>query len=219
MILIVTKVVVMTLAVTFCFFVCGCSSVEEQLSMHVSEYVDNFFVGEREGIVADFCDGKRENPFCMDGVSNGLVDYGVLCVRSEKFLGENVTFKLKIGNETYAGVLEQSPFDGSYLADIEHKSAGEEQISLEVLGMEMTLKNASKTFALTSSKALTKFAKIKKEELKKYMGKDFSAEVFVKMVCDSKNRDTICFFVVAKGQNGDVTGVLLDAKTAEVYQK
>ncbi len=214
------KVVVAVAVITFCFlFVVGCKSVEEELSMHVSEYVDNYYMGQNEDMVADFCDGKREDPFCMDGISNPLVDYGVITVRTSKKLGENAKFKLKIGESEYDGTFEISPFDGSYVADIEKPSNGEDYIVLIVSNIEIKLENISKTFTLTSSKALTKFAKVQKDNLGKFMGKEFSAEVFVKVVSDTQNKDTICFFVVARSQNGETLGVLFDAKTGEIYQK
>ena len=214
------KVVVAVAVITFCFlFAGGCKSVEEELSMHISEYVDNYYMGQNEDMVADFCDGKREDPFCMDGISNPLVDYGVITVRTSKNLGEKANFKLKIGENEYNGTFEISPFDGSYVADIEKLSNGEDYIVLIVSNIEIKLENLSKTFVLTSSKALTKFAKIQKDNLGKYMGKEFSAEVFIKVVADTQNKDAICFFVVARSQDGETLGVLFDAKTGEIYQK
>ena len=60
---------------------------------------------------------------------------------------------------------------------------------------------------------------MQKDNLQKYMGKEFSAEIFVKIVCDMQNKDSICFFVVAKSRDGETLGVLFDAKTGEIYQK
>ncbi len=214
------KVVVAVAVITFCFlFVAGCKSIEEELSMHISEYVDNYYMGQNEDMVADFCDGKREEPFCMDGISNPLVDYGVITVRTSKNLGERAKYKLKIGENEYDGTFEISPFDGSYVADIEKVSNGEDYIVLIVSNVEIKLENLSKSFTLTSSKTLTKFAKVQKDNLQKYMGKDFLAEIFIKVVSDTQNKDTICFFVVARSQDGETLGVLFDAKTGEIYQK
>ena len=214
------KVVMALAVITFCLlFAGGCKSVEERLSANVSEYVDNFYMGKNGSFVADFCDGKREDPFCMDGVSNTLVDYGVITVKTTKKLGENVKFKLKIGVDEYEGKFEISPFDGSYVADIEKCSNGEDFIILTIGGEEIKLENLSKNFSLSSSKALTQFAKLQKGNLKKFAGKEFLAEVFVKIVCDSQDKDVICFFVVAKGRNGETLGVLFDARTGEIYQK
>ncbi len=214
------KVVIAVAIMTFCiFFASGCKSIEEELSVNVSEYVDNFYMGTNENFEADFCDGKREDPFCMDGISNSLVNYGVLTVKTKKNLGENAKFVLKIGDETYAGTFEISPFDASYVADIEKLSNGCDFMVLTIAGEEIKLENLSKTFVLTSSKALTKFAKVQKDNLQKYMGKEFSAEIFVKIVCDMQNKDSICFFVVAKSQDGETLGVLFDVKTGEIYQK
>ena len=204
----------------FCVFcTMACSSVEEELSAHISEYVDNYYMGVKDEITADFCDGKREDPFCMDGIAHPLVEYGVLTVRSKNNLGENVKFVLQIGEEKFEGIFEISPFDGSYVADIEKLTSGQDFIVLKIGNIEIQLDNLSKTFSINSSKALTKFAKMHKDKLKNYMGKDFTAEVFIKVVADTQEPNSICFFVVSKGQNGEVIGSLFDAKTGEVLQQ
>ena len=214
------RVIVFVATILFCFFcTMACSSVEEEVSTHISEYVDNYYMGIANDITADFCDGKREEPFCMDGIANPLVEYGVLTVRSKKNLGENVSYALQIGEKKFEGIFEIRPFDNSYIADIESLCDEEEFVILKIGDIEIKLDNLSKNFSINSSKALTKFAKIHKDQLKSYMNKDFTAEVFVKVVSDRQDPNSICFFVVSKGQNGEVIGTLFDANTGEVLQQ
>ena len=197
------------------------SNVEEIISQNVSETRDDFYFAKDDDFFVSFTDGFRESNYVMDGKSSPLVEYGVIVVKTSKDLGKNPKFVLKVGEKEYSGEMEINPFDLTFVADISQKVEKNPKISLFLpdFNKNFELNNLSSSWKITSTKALNIFVKEKYDLVKPYFNDEAGAEIYVKLVGDKLNEDSIFYYVLCVTQDAQVFGVLIDVYTAEVVQK
>ena len=201
-----------------CFFTFSCKSLEEDVSSSISETRDDFYYAKTDDYLVTFTSGKREQNYVMDGVSTSLVPYGVIVLKTSKNLGKTPSFAIKSGDKVYSGEMEINPFDGSFVADIEREIKGEDDIifSLPSQNFETKLKNLSKNWEITPSKALDIFVKHKKNELNKYKKSNLDGEIYMKIVGDEENNTY--YFVLFVGKDGNTISSLIDVNSGEILQ-
>ena len=200
----------------------GCGkSVEEELSLNISEYREDFFYGSTLNMSATFTDGQRESEFVTDGKKSELQDFGVLVVRSNNDLGENPRFELKINDETYEGEMEKNPFDGSYVVDVLRRVDCEDTIVVTIpsINETITLECLSKDWGCDCNKALNVFIDNNKDNLNEYMSANgFEGEVYIKIVADKKDIANIYWYVLCVCQDGNVFANLISVEDGKIVQ-
>ncbi len=213
------------LILCFTFFgltLVGCGkSVEEELSLNISEYREDFFYGSSLNMTATFTDGQRESDFVTDGKKSQLQDFGVLVVRSNSDLGDKPKFQLKINDEIYEGEMERNPFDGSYVVDVLKRVNCEDTIVVTMLDLNetITLECLSKDWGCDCNRALNVFIENNKDNLNEYMGANgFEGEVYIKIVADKKDIANIYWYVLCVCQDGNVFASLISVENGEIVQ-
>ena len=207
------------LCLCFSLFVfASCGSLEEDASASISETRDDFYYAKNGDYFVTFTSGKREQNYLMDGISTSLTPYGVVVLKTQKDIGKTPSFSIKSASKTYSSKMEINPYDMSFVADICEEIKGEDEItfSLPEQNFEISLKNLSKNWRTTQSKALDIFVKHKQNELKKYQKTGLDGEIYIKIVGD--NEENIYYYVLFVGRDGNTISSLIDVNSGEIVQ-
>lgn len=211
---------VILLAVVFIF---GCSTVnlsDKSLSS-ISEYRKNLFVGKSGNILATYTTGEREQDYIMDGKKTPLTDFGVLTLYVSSPLDQAPEFKLTVNEKSFEGVLEQNPYDGTYVFDTLCQTDDNAQIELYIKQFEQTIKLVcvSANWTATYQDVLSIFSQKYQKELDSHSSRGIlNAEVYIKIVSSNKNLDNIYWYVLCVCESGDMYSALIDPITKEIIQ-
>lgn len=226
------KKILCVLSIAFCgiMFV-GCGSNEKNetnFNNHLIEIRNNLFAGEDDTYYATVCTGQRENEYALDGVVNELVPFGIVTLArldNELLNQDEYSFTLIVNGENITGSLEKSPYDNTYLADIEQVIPDDAEIKLELVvdgtNFSQDLTNISSSFGVSKDRAIT----IACEELKDSI-KDLSeeennvSEAFIKILKDySGESNKYYWYVGIISPEGKTSGVLIDASSGDIISK
>lgn len=208
------------LAIVFIF---GCSTVnltDNSLSA-ISEYRKNLFVGKSGNVLATYTTGQREQDYIMDGKKTALTDFGVLTLHLSSPIEQAPAFKLTVNQTTFEGVLEQNPYDGTYVFDTLCQTDDNAQIELYIKQLEQTIKLVcvSANWSASYQDALTIFSQKYQKELDSHSSRgNLNAEVYIKIVSSNKSLDNIYWYVLCVCESGDMYSALIDPNTKEIIQ-
>lgn len=208
-----------------CFVLIGCNSVYNEVSSNVSEIRYNIFTGTSGMISATFMCGKREKNYVINGYSGPLIDFGIITVsiNSANYDTQNIKAIVTIDTHRHEEVLEQNPFDGTYVCDIKTTTNASDLTLKLFFGdqtEQLTLTNISQNWKVDCNKALKIATKTTKQVLKKQIQSSFKGEVYVKIIEDTKvNKGNYYWYVSFVCRNGETHTVLIDPTTAKVLAK
>ena len=225
------KKVLIILSIVLCgimFVGCGNAKNEINFNNHLIEVRNNLFAGEDDTFFATICTGQREKEYALDGVVNELVPFGIITVArldNEMLHNDEYQFTLTINGENITGVLEKSPYDNTYSADIEQTIPNDAEISLSMTidsaDFNQTLANVSDTFSVSKDHAIT----IACDELKqsvKNLSKEKGeySEAFIKILKDySGESNRYYWYVGIISPEGQTSGILIDAMSGDIISK
>lgn len=215
--------VVLAVMMIGCAMLSGCGlNVKSDVLNNLSDVRYCVFVGQSDGVVANLMCGMRENPYSYDGKSNKKTEFGVITVFFKNRLSEDLHYSLSVGKSSYAGVLEENPYNHSFMADIQKIVDGEGvYLTIEGVVDGMQLMPESKAWAVQYDKALDIAYEVLEEKLKGlYSSRRFCGECYLKIVLDQSSIDNPyywCFMYV--GQNGESGSVIIDVNSGEVLTK
>ena len=214
--------------IVFCVVVClvplvlvGCgTSIKTDVVNNMSDIRYDIFVGQSEGVVVNLMTGLRENPYAYDGNSNKKTEFGVITVSFEHQPTQNVHFALSIDGVTTSGVLEENPYNHTFMADIEKIVSNDSGVFLTLEGTVQNLQliPISKTWAVQYSQALDIAVNALQEDINEaYKNKKFQAECYLKIVLDQTNVDKPyywCFMIVYA--EGGSKSIVFDVNTGQI---
>ena len=196
---------------------------------NISEVRYNLFRGSNDALSATLMTGEREEDYILNGIAENLMDFGIITVlfkESTSTLLGSPTYKLTVGDEFYEGELEKSPFDASYVADIEHRVSDDAQVYLlvewDTLYETLKLDAISPDWQLNWENALEvameNISDTNFEEL--IDGGKLRAEVHIKIISDPQGvTNQHYWYISIYGQNGSVIEMVIDPTTSEVVSK
>ena len=193
----------------------------------ISEVRFNLFSISSDEISINFTSGFRENPYILNGKSENKKEFGVITV---KFLKEQENkstppnFVITINDMDFDGEFELNPFDQTYCSDIETYVLDDSSIFIKIMwgeySFEGELKNISKTFNLSSKKALNIFIKEYNKNIKSLIKNNIDFEVYVKIINDpSINLDKYYFYVCLITTHGESMSIIIDPISQEILAK
>jgi len=210
----------------------ACDNKKEEalktLQDNVIETRNNIYVGADENFYAIFTSGEREEPYCLDGVINEMVPFGIISFSrndNAKLNNEEYTFYITINGEEKTGTLEKSPFDNTYSADIGMNVDDNAEISLKISAdgkdFEQTLFNENKNFAISKERAIEIASESLTEQINNLNSEtEKSSEVLIKILKDySGETNRFFWYVGVISPDGETAGVLIDSATGEVVSK
>ena len=103
---------------------CGLNAKSDVVN-NLSDVRYSVFVGQSDGLIANLMCGMRENPYSYDGKSNKKTEFGIVTVFFEKHPGQELHYSLSVGKTSFAGTLEENPYNHSFMADIQKIVDGE----------------------------------------------------------------------------------------------
>ena len=107
-------------------FIYGCggkTDLNQICSKSISEVRENFYLANIDDLVLTFSSGYREKDYNLDANYSGeSVEFGLITLysKSDSFLDDkNASFYFTYNDESYSGLFEKNPYDGSLVCDIE----------------------------------------------------------------------------------------------------
>jgi hypothetical protein len=201
----------------------------ELAQKNISEVRYNLFRGSSEALSATLMTGEREEDYILNGIAEDLMDFGIITVIFKQPTSElmgSPTYKLTVGDIFYEGELEKSPFDASYVADIEQRVDDDAQVYLlvewDTLYETIKLDAISPDWELNWEKALEvamdNIADTNFEEL--IDGTKLKAEVHIKIISDPQGvTNQYYWYISIYGQGGSVIEIVIDPNTSEIISK
>ena len=207
------------LGVTFLLTACS-SNMENRVKENLSEGCQVLFAGENHNFKATLECGIREEIYAFNGKSEPKKDFGVIkVVFKAKYNDSKAGFILMNNNgDNLIGELEENPFDGSFMADVEKLIGEDAEIGLDVNGEVVTLVCKSKDFVIDYDKAI-EIATIEMEDkLSAYSTSTaFSAECYLKIIDNQKNGfDDYFWYFSIYGADNKTHACVISVETGEV---
>lgn len=210
-------------------FLIGCAGkVPKKLRANLSEVRVNSYIAESSKMSASAITGKREDPYIIDGIAQGMNEYTVITftpTNADNISAElTYTYTLKTAKKNYSGSFTLHPFGNSYSAELD--------VTLDEPSLELTV-NASKddwsfndTVTLKSVKTDEMISwedalMIGEEALKEsisnmYEKKKLKAEIYVKLLVDPMNSEGKNYWYVAFANGQTINAVLIEPITKDI---
>lgn len=228
----IMKKILCVLSIVFCgimFVGCGGNKKNEiNFNNHLIEIRNNLFAGESDVYYATICTGQRENEYALDGVVNELVPFGIVTfARLDNGLlnQDEYAFTLVVNGENITGSLEKSPYDNTYLADIEQVIPDDAEIRLELVvdgaNFSKDLTNISSSFGVNKDRAISIACEELKESVKNLSTEENNlSEAFIKILKDySGENNRYYWYIGIISPEGKTSGVLIDANSGDIISK
>lgn len=198
--------------------------MQSEVLDNMSDIRYNLFEAKTEDFTATFMCGMRENPYEYDGVSNSKCEFGIITITYKvRPLLEEIDFVLKVNNSDFVGVLEENPYDHTYMADIEKIIDSEAEIFLAIDDLESDLQftSISSSWAVQYADALTIALENVNDDLPQFFSsKQFLAECYLKIIFDLKSTTAPYFWYFGiVGQGGATVALIIDTETGEILTK
>ncbi len=210
------------------FVGCGNKQNEINFNNHLIEIRNNLFAGEDDTYYATVCTGQREQEYALDGKVNELVPFGIVTfarLDNEILNKDSYQFTLVVNGENVTGLLEKSPYDNTYSADIEQVIADDAEISLQLvvdgINFSQNLSNISSNFGIDKDSAISIACEQLKDSVKNLSKEtDNYSEAFIKILKDySGESNRYYWYVGIISPEGKTSGVLIDANSGDIISK
>lgn len=200
----------------------GCSvDAKGEVLDNISDIRYNIFCAESSDFTVNLMSGMREIPYAYDGVSNKKCEFGILTLNFKtKNLPKTFDYLLEIDGYEYAGILEENPYDHSYMTDIEKLVDCESAVyfSFGELIKNMVLNCESADWEIKYADALEiGYTCLETDLLKLFENKKFKAECYLKIICDKNSiSNPFYWYFGVISQNGDNFSVIIDTKDGTI---
>jgi len=207
---------------------CGCANLKiyDKVINNLAEVRYNLYSGKTENINVTLMSGKREKNYVVNGYCTDSVDFGVITfkVKSDITMTKEINFVLTVGTTRYDGILEQNPFDGSYVYDLRNIIDSEEVITAKIIAGEFVesveLTSVTNNFNVNWDNALKIACKELNDSLQTFIENDeFKGECYVKLICDEDILGTYYWYVNFVSRFGKSYSVIIDPITNEIMAK
>ncbi len=202
----------------------GCNQTTTEDLISDARY--GIYDGQTEGFNATFVYGLREDPYKMDGISNKKVEFGVVSVVFNSDLSEEdeINYTLTIGEETYSGTLEKSPYSNEYMANIGKSCDDNSTISLSItLNSEqpvtIEMQNKNSTWNINFERAKEIGLEALKDDIAEIEDKGESYEIYVKIVGNQSSNFGTYYWIVSVVSPSTRHNVTISPTSEEILVK
>lgn len=220
----INKKIIFSLCVFSCLLFCACSINVKTIIEKTSDLTSTFFFSSTDfGCVEVYC-GQREQIFEYDGISTKKVDYGIVKVCfDEKTEYKTIDAQLKIDDEVLDLVLEQNPFDQSYMVDIEKQISQNANLTLKIPNINVNnleVECQSNKWKISDKDALEIAGKTLKEFMTTNSKNNVDYECYLKVVHNIQDGQRLYFYTFSvKTTQLKTTNILIDVYSGEVLVK
>lgn len=216
-------VVVILFILCFVFVTTGCSSsIKSVVEDNFSDIRINYFTGENEEFYVNLSCGYREESFAYDGVSTNKVECGVITLgfmQSKNY--SQISVILNVDNIDKEIILEKSPYEDIYMADISKILTKDNFIKLKLKNQnkEVVLNEESQFWQVDFDEAIKIAVKhFEKDFQNLYFNNKLNAECYLK-VLSKKDFDKIYWFFSFVNREGKFTNCLIDINSGELLME
>ena len=196
---------------------------------NLSEVRYNLFEGKNESMVATLMTGEREDPYSLNGIAEGMVDFGIVTVKflvdTNNLMG-TPTYKLTVDDDYYEGELQENPFENNFVVDIGEQVSTNSQVYLlvewDTLYETLKLEPISTGWEVDYKKALEIAVEDIAEQNLKTLIKEgkLNAEVQIQIIGDPQGiLDEYYWYVNFYGRDGSVINLVINPLTGEIISK
>jgi len=216
------KAMLLALFLTFCVTLVGCSNtMEKVVKDNMSDLRINFFEGNNDEYSVNISCGYREEAFAYDGVSTKHVECGVVSLEfNETKSYSYISIILTINDEEKEVLLEKSPYEEIFMADIEKIIHNDSSVSVKLKNQEnvVHLTEKSSSWKIDYKKAISIGTNNFIKELNDlYFNSKLNAECYLKIITKNEFEKSYWFFsFVDRADN--FTNCLIDVNTGEITQ-
>lgn len=227
MIALLASLILVLVASSIFLFACKAKKPNENLDLtkHLIEVRDVMFISSDEEYTISLLSGEREKDYSLDGQISELVPFGVLILNrtdGSAINSENITYAITFDESYYTGNMEKSPYDNSFLVDIETSVPQDSQVSVTInLGggqvVDKTLECVSKNFAVSKDRAIELATSNLKSNISK-LNKSGEWEAYVRILKDYSDIEnkTYYWYIAFIGSDGSTAGILIDSANEEI---
>ncbi len=219
------RVVGLTLAVLLVFSLfTACKAKEDAYESIVSEYRSEVYTGENDKYSIEMVSGYRENPFEIDGKSEGKVDYTLITVTPKKDTAEKslVITSDCDGKKTEGNALRH-PYKDSYSFEFMSKTTCANPVVTVSDGntsQTITLSSVRKDGEISGIDAMKKAVTELSKSLAPYTsdGK-FCGEIFIRYISNPLSSDGKYYWYVSfvpEADSAKTIAVLVDVVSGEI---
>lgn len=212
----------LVVGVYFAFFTVDSKTLAKN---NVSEMGEHVFTAKEDCTSIKLYSGMRENPYSLNGVHEEMQNFALIIFRTDELNVESPTFIATIDGTSYNGILEQNPYDNTFVADLEtsisQNSIVEICVTVKDSQYNYNLVNVNKDWAYTFNDALEIGLNELLNDIEMLIsGKTLACELYVKAINDSVGTfDTFFYHVSYIDTNGNAKGVVIDVQTGQVIKE
>lgn len=212
----------------FCLSACGGAlKIYDYAKNNVAEVRQNLYVGESENLKVSLNSGFREKDYVVNGFCTESVEFGVLTFvfKVEHSLPETINYVLTVGTIRFDGLLEQNPYDGSYVCDVKKLIDSTDVISAKIIAGDFVesveIKSVSESWNVNYDNALRLACLELKTELTSFIENDeFYGECYIKIINDEEvGKDNYFWYVNFVSRKGKTYAVVINPISNEIMAK
>lgn len=220
----INKKIIFALCIFSCFLFCACSINVKTIIDKTSDLTSTFFYSDTDfGCVEVYC-GQREKVFEYDGISTKKVDYGIVKVCfDEKTEYKTIEAQLQVDDEVLDLILEQNPFDQSYMVDIEKQISSNSNILLKLPNIKtdnIVVECQSNKWEISDKDAIEIAGKTLKDFMVENSKNNVDYECYLKIVHNIQDGQRLYFYTFSvKTTQLKSANILIDVYSGEVLVK
>lgn len=218
------KKIIITLSLAICLCFSACAINVKTIIDKTSDLTSVFFFADTDFGKIEVYSGQREEYFEYNGISTPKVDYGIIKICFDKPNDKNIIdVSLQIDDEISNLILEQNPFDQSYMVDIEKQISANAVIKIKILDdnyVETIVECQSKNWKISDKDALEIAGKNMKDFLSENSKNGLDYECYLKVVHNIQDGERLYFYTFSvKTTQGKSANIVIDVNTGEVLVK
>lgn len=201
------------------FMVCGCDDSANIVLNNMSDLRINYFEGKNEIFYANLSCGYREENFAYDGESTRPIECGVLSFGYFEYCSYNsIEVELEINGNKNNFILEKSPYEEVYMADIEQILNKDDviYINLKNQNEKIQLNDTSSNWAVNYKKAINIASEYFIDTINNlYFNGQFNAECYLKIISKIDYENKYWYFSIMD-KTGETHSCVIDINSGEV---
>lgn len=189
---------------------------------NISELRDVVMTAENEAFFIELVSGEREDPFAVDGIAGGRIDFTVVTLSPKKDVRSAAYgYELYLGDKKFEGQFNRHPFKPTYSFEISEKAMTPAAITVTGPGEQVQNFELVSAFMpdMISAEAALETGLIRFKDKVKALenGDGLAAEIFVRFIKnDVTSSGGYYWYVAVVPAPLEVYAVLIDPVTREV---
>ena len=216
--------IVMLLSIMFTFGGCD-EDISTKIINNISEYCEEYFVGETQDYYIELFDGEREEPYYLDGVSETKERYCLIVVtpKEGEDLREDMEYCVEVNGDTLEGGLEVSPFDDTLSSDMQLALSNTDNIfvyiKLNTSTQVSKMTCISADFALDWRGVLDSTYEKLSMDINTLMQSHNSMECYIQVINKDISMGKYYWCVTLIFDDGDKYAIIVDTQSGEILAK